>query len=155
MKILELCCATLVLTIGASQVNAKILAVCGDLVGYTHYIDHNNFDPNFKEDAFSGRIIFLEQINSAGRISYRTGWKDEDSSPQVDNSPTYLLNHNPTNLTYHFLVDGSNESYTETYLFHLNFAPQPSGPNGIVLLTQTRSGGSPAAKIFHGICRSK
>ena len=63
----------------------------------------------------------------------------------------YLLSQNPANGTLIIFVDGSSQSYTETYLFKLH---QSTGGKGSVVYTQTRNGGSPSVLIMHGECQT-
>ena len=136
----------------SSQAVANVLAICENLIGYSHYMDSNVIAPNFDRDGFEGRRIFLVENNNAGQLNYGIAWQDNGGEIQIDNNPTYLLNNNISNRTFTFFVDGSRESFAEVYLFQFANSEGSSASNGSVVITQTRNGGAPKASIFHGSC---
>lgn len=133
----------------ASHASAEILAVWTNFKGYGHDVKENATDLNFYEDSFSGKTIALLQLNDSGNISYRLAETVNGEAPIVDENPTYLIAQNPANNTLIIFVDGSSQSYTETYLFDVPTTPSDSGS---LVYTQTRNGGSPAVRIMHGDC---
>lgn len=136
----------------AGQAAAKVLAVCDNLTGFSHYLDGDELTSNFETDGFRGRRIFLIENNNAGQLIYGIATQDNGGEIKIDNNPTYQLGNNISNRTFTFLIDGSRESYTEVYLFQPHKADERSSYNGSVVITQTRHGGTPKASIFYGNC---
>lgn len=136
----------------ASQGAANVLAICDNLIGYSHYLNSDEVAPSFDRDGFEGRRIFLIENNNSGQIRYGIAWQDNGGEIQTDNSPTYLLNNNFSNRTFTLFVDGSRDSFAELYLFQFADSSRNGSSNGNVVITQTRNGGAPKASIFHGSC---
>ena len=145
---------TIVLLFFATQAvcSQEIMTACTGFKGYGHDINSGGNEREFYSDGFSEKVIILWQTNSAGKIGYAVSEGSEGpKSQKFDPNPTYLIHSNPTSQTYMIFIDGSSQSYSETYLFKLG---SNSSKNGEVVYTQARNGGSPAIRIMHGVCNS-
>ena len=143
---------TLFLMAFATHASAAVdvLGVCTGFKGYGHDVKSGSYNRQFYEDGFSQKSILLLQVTNDGKTSYKTA-ELRGEETVVDENPTYLLSQNPANGTLIIFVDGSAQSYTETYLFKLD---KSGDGRGSVVYTQTRNGGSPAVRIMHGECKS-
>ena len=144
--------AALLLMAFATQASAAVdvLGVCAGFKGYGHDVNAGSHKRQFYEDGFSQKSILLLQVIRDGKTSYKTA-EMVNGETVVDENATYLLSQNPANGTLIIFVDGSAQSYTETYLFKFH---QSTGEKGSVVYTQTRNGGSPSVRIMHGECQT-